>query len=412
MKTKNLTIMATLILSTGLLSQGQSMECNDPEVGGKELASPQSNIEVTDFSESIDTLMSRFDQEEEIPLEEFTRTIHQFIEKILSIEALTEKIEYIGYLTRNILFDTTDGPRFRNIKSPYFMALESILSLFVENEQVAPVIKSRLALLLSCSYGLILPGSGLPIDGPHMHGNLKWRNYIIDRYDEIGVHDPYAYIDSCEYVSGIYERRAEKTFPDIPLDSNNPYIKTSESYINKILFALKNVKDLSYSSEYSALERYALMLEKYLPKNATLQDECAKEAIKALENCVTFASNPPNTKMLQYIYPGAALKKLELEANLQTYTEAQLDQLEKEYEDSLRENSFLMWDRQERLNAERDADRARSKLGWLYYRLPQGDNQKPDYEKARYWFLACRDKAYNKVRDGLAQVKLATSSII
>lgn len=411
MKNRNLTIMTTLILSVGVLSKGQSMECNYSNGGEKEISSSQStvgdNVQNTNSSESIDTLLGRFDHLEEIPLGEFTQSIQYDINKILSIEQITEKIEHIGHFTRNILSDATERPRFLDINSPYFIAFESALSPFVENDQISPPIRSRLALLLSCSYALILPRSGLPIDDPYMHGNLKWRNYIIDRYDEIGVHDPHLYVDSCVYVSGIYERRAEKTFSDIPLDPNNPYVRISGSYMKKALFASKNVKDLSYREEYAVLEKYALMLEKYLPKNGTLQDECVKEAIEALEQCVTFASNPPNKKMSLYIYSSTALKELELVANRHAYTTAQLDQLEKEYEDDMRENGFLMWDREERCNAERDADKARAKLGWLYYRLPQGDNQKPDYDKARYWFLSCRDKGYNKVRKGLALLESA-----
>ena len=310
-------------------------------------------------------------------------------------------------LISQIIFKDESTPRFTNIHSPYFIALQKSLASYAINTSIDPIVRARLAIGAGFAYSSILPQSGLPIDDPHIHGILNWYNYVIDRFDELGINDPVFYLECCLYVSGIYERRAEKTFPDMPLDSNNPYIQKALAYMEKGLQAINN-NDVNYATGSQYHAQLSAMHEHYLPKTAVLEDKHVQNAIHSFEACIQYATQPPTKKITTYITPSTAMKELEMaqakwtacvSGNSEDQEKAQ--KLADEYKQDVSVSGFQMWDRSERWASMRDADYAKAALARLYLHTPQTNGKTPDYEKAAQWFSACEDKGYNQVYEAL-----------
>jgi hypothetical protein len=357
-----------------------------------------------------DELFSRLDKGEAVTSEEFSQIITKNIQQAISLhQDLAQKVKTVNKLLLHCLYNQSDQPRLRDIHSDHFIAFTKILISFGLDQKIHPLLRIRFIYTTSYAYSAILPKSGLPLTDPHLRGAVTWRNYIIDRGDELGIYDPEFYLENCEYVSGIYLRRAEIAYPRLPLDANNPYIAQAIEYLKKGVAIIEKSDLISYLTAIKFLEQFALLQESFIPRKATLQDEWVKQTIKAYEYCINFNNKP---SISNYSLPPTyqSTKQTTASSHLtqrirgtttlaRSHSASQLHKPPSTSKD-LREELSL-WKLGEKLNLEHTRDRARAKLGWLYYRTPQEVSQSPNYEKSLQWFLSCKDKSANRVQEAL-----------
>ncbi|WP_139016788.1 hypothetical protein [Candidatus Odyssella thessalonicensis] len=67
----------------------------------------------------------------------------------------------------------------------------------------------------------------MPIEDPHLQGTINWLHYVMDQYETLGGEDPTIYLESCHYISGLYERRAQTAISEGKMGTHRSLLQSA-----------------------------------------------------------------------------------------------------------------------------------------------------------------------------------------
>jgi hypothetical protein len=262
--------------------------------------------------------------------------------------------------------------------------------------------------MLSAQYLLVLytstlPESGLPLSHPHLKQCVKYAHAVID----IPILDPQISLNpkiyACEWLARLYARRgvSEAVKKKVAPDSRNALIQMSFRYSEKMIEFLNTNPNSSYDGISNALYDVAMLREKCLPDNASLEDKDTLQLIHAYEQVVEFHSNVPDNRKTMQEYVGIRHAQLELrEVSGMIFGE----ELEAQKAKIAAEEPILTtWKREEQRDSERTRIIAMGKIAKLYATIPKSKkDRKPDFHKAVIWLDRAnghRDTYYAAIGD-------------
>lgn len=346
--------------------------------------------------DKLKNLLNGIDGTTQIIYEDLRQIVEDYITPLVPSHEinLTTSLrnKFLQPFIAQLLFSDADLPRFKDISSQQFLTVERALQSIAQNEELPTHIRWVFAFGASLLYQTALPCSGLPIEDPHLQGAINWLHYVMDQYELRGGEDPTIYLESCHYISGLYERRAQTALSEGKLEAHHSLLQSAREYYAKshqFIIAHQHALDIDALGKY--LQQETSFKEKGLAASFTLEDEAIKDLIDTYELMLNFAIDPPHKTLSPYISSSRRLKQLNALIVASNNT-ANGEEVKTQYTSESTTEEEMLWDPAERSTAKRLADKVRIKLGYLYYRTPQSADKGPDFKKAANYFSACENR--------------------
>jgi hypothetical protein len=190
------------------------------------------------------------------------------------IESLFKQTEefFIGQVIEKFLHHKVfknGKPLFASSDDPQFKAFIAICQLYAGNKKFPLLLRIKIANIAAMAYISVIPQHGLPLTHPCVQGALTWYQKVIHS-QENNLVAPELYVDSCQYIAGLYERR---------LKDNPNYRQLAMEYFSLGLKAVYKLRNMRATQAY--LWDYANFLYRLLPADATLINEDVQRTLQA-----------------------------------------------------------------------------------------------------------------------------------
>jgi hypothetical protein len=243
-------------------------------------------------------------------------------------------------------------PLLNFVDAPEFKAFIAICQLYVDDVKLPALLRVRVANLAAMAYASVIPQSGLPLTHPCMEGVLTWHQKVINSQSKYQV-SPELYIESCQYISGLYERR---------LSLDESYRQLAIDYFSLGLKVAHQLKNLRTTQVY--LWDYANLRYRLLPAHATLKSEEVQMTLQAYLDHQTFCVE--NSKMLNRLDKNAHQDKIYIRQKFF----------------NLFSGKWYFWEECKMLGY--------IQMAKIYFYLPTAPDCSPDYQSAANLLMQCQ----------------------